>query len=185
MLVSWQEHHLIACKISWMPIFNPARRAACVCLKVKHNAVRGKKGKVVDLRQQHMALAEDNPSHDLPLAMCRAHIRRIWLWRGVFPGDVQLHTGLHLHRYCCRVLCYHPIPSLVPPPSIPYRHRQTVQSPTFLVAETAPPPTICEWEPTPTTGYCGAFGEMILQLHRSTSTQRWPEPWDCLPSLYL
>jgi hypothetical protein len=43
-------------------IFSPARRAAALCLKVKHNAVRGKKGKVVDLRQPHMALASKHPS---------------------------------------------------------------------------------------------------------------------------
>ena len=79
----------------------------------------------------------------------------------MFPGYVQLHTGLCLHRYCCRVLLTfyhlsHPRPSLAP---YPIDNRP---NPTFLVT-TSPRlrrPTVCEWEPTPNalanrSAFCG------------------------------
>ena len=77
----------------------------------------------------------------------------------MFPGYVQLHTGLCLHRYCCRVLLTFYHLSHRRPPLAPYPIDNR-PNPTFLVT-TSPRlrrPTLCEWEPTPNAlATCGAF----------------------------
>jgi hypothetical protein len=83
-------------------------------------------------------------------------IRRIWLWRGVFPGDVQLHTGLHLHRYCCRVLLYHR-PFLVPISyPLPYRRRP---KPDVTCHRDCAARRYADWSQLRLMGYHGAFGK--------------------------